>query len=84
LSPDEKSIAISTLDQSIVTYPLSDEGPVIEGMKEFTAVQLEEAAPIVPVGLTSEGHILGGSTTGDVSVISAESCELSSLSHSES
>ncbi|QRV74462.1 WD40 domain-containing protein [Ceratobasidium sp. AG-Ba] len=69
LSPDKKSIAISALDRCIITYELSDGGPLLESMKEHPYEDISGTCPIVPIAFTSDGVIIGGTACGDVPMI---------------
>ncbi|KAG9099107.1 hypothetical protein FS749_002123, partial [Ceratobasidium sp. UAMH 11750] len=69
LTPDGKSIAILTLDHTIVVYALGREGPILASMKEFPYHDSTDYTPIVPVASTSNGLTLGGTTCGEVPMI---------------
>ncbi|KAG8793277.1 hypothetical protein FRC12_003282 [Ceratobasidium sp. 428] len=69
LSPDHQSVSISTLDQSIATYKMSDRGPIPETMKAFPLQVPVSASPILPVAHTSTDLILGGTGAGDVPIV---------------
>ncbi|KAG8779703.1 hypothetical protein FRC12_023934 [Ceratobasidium sp. 428] len=69
ISSDERFIAISSLDQSIVTYPLGPNGPVIRDQREFLFHEQTEYSPIVPIALTSGNLIFKGTASGDVPVL---------------
>lgn len=72
LSADERTIAFSTLDHSIVTSPLNDNGPILTQKREFANRDRANWSPRVPVVLTSEGIVLGGTASGEVPIISTE------------
>ncbi|KAG8715720.1 hypothetical protein FRC09_016365 [Ceratobasidium sp. 395] len=69
LSPDQQSVSISTLDQSIATYKMSDRGPIPETIKAFPLQVPVSASPILPVAHTSTDLILGGTAAGDVPIV---------------
>ncbi|KAG8781787.1 hypothetical protein FRC12_021510 [Ceratobasidium sp. 428] len=69
LSPDRQSVSISTLDQSIATYKMSDRGPIPETIKAFPLQVPVSASPILPVAHTSTDLILGGTGAGDVPIV---------------
>ncbi|KAG8714054.1 hypothetical protein FRC09_018046, partial [Ceratobasidium sp. 395] len=69
LSPDRQSVSISTLDQSIATYKMSDRGPIPETIKAFPLQVPMSASPILPVAHTSTDLILGGTGAGDVPIV---------------
>ncbi|KAG9076179.1 hypothetical protein FRC06_009654, partial [Ceratobasidium sp. 370] len=69
ISSDERFIAISSLDQSIVTYPLGPDGPVLLDQREFPFREQTEYSPIVPIALTSNNLIFKGTASRDVPVL---------------
>ncbi|KAG8707105.1 hypothetical protein FRC09_002026, partial [Ceratobasidium sp. 395] len=83
LAPDEKSIAVSTLDRAIVTYALDNDGPVLASMKEFNFEDNAETTPAVPVAFTRDGLMLAGTACGDVIVVQAADGEMSAMRHEE-
>ncbi|KAG9092498.1 hypothetical protein FRC06_011903 [Ceratobasidium sp. 370] len=69
ISSDEQFIAISSLEQSIVTYPLGPGGPVLQEQREFPFRERTEYSPIVPIALTTGNLIFKGTASGDVPVL---------------
>ncbi|KAG8716028.1 hypothetical protein FRC09_016102 [Ceratobasidium sp. 395] len=69
ISSDERLVAIASLDQSIVTYPLGPNGPILRDQREFAFREQSEYSPIVPIALTSSNLIFKGTATGDVPVL---------------
>ncbi|CAE6542055.1 unnamed protein product [Rhizoctonia solani] len=69
LGPNQESIAITTLDQSIMTYRLGDHGPILESGHEYPLQVPLASNPILPIEHTLSGLILGGTSSGDVSII---------------
>ncbi|KAG8787300.1 hypothetical protein FRC12_015727 [Ceratobasidium sp. 428] len=83
LSSDKKSIAISTLDRTIVVYTLESNGPLLSSMKEVDYEDSAEVAPIVPIAFTSDGLTLGGTACGDVIVFQSMDKDTSLIRHEE-
>ncbi|KAG8693205.1 hypothetical protein FRC08_009266 [Ceratobasidium sp. 394] len=81
LSPDESSVAISTLDRAIVIYTLGSDGPLLESMQEFTYKDNAIANPIVPIAFTPDGLALTGTASGDVPLIQIASGDMSLIHH---
>lgn len=79
LSPDEKLLSISTLDQSIVTYPFSNSGPVLDRARESFVFEPTESSPILPIIHTAGNLILSGTPTGDVPVVRPDTMRLPSI-----
>ncbi|KAG8698616.1 hypothetical protein FRC08_005803 [Ceratobasidium sp. 394] len=69
ISFDERFIAISSLDQSIVTYTLGPGGPVVHEQREFPFHERTEYRPIVPIALTSNNLIFKGTASGEVPIL---------------
>ncbi|EUC67077.1 DnaK family protein, partial [Rhizoctonia solani AG-3 Rhs1AP] len=69
LSIDRRMIIFSTLDRSVVTYPLNDDGPVLTGKKEYASGDRDTCSIVVPVEITPDGFLLTGTTLGEVSII---------------
>ncbi|CAE6506378.1 unnamed protein product [Rhizoctonia solani] len=69
LSIDERMIIFSTLDRSVVTYPMNDDGPVLTGKKEYANGDRDNCSLIVPVAMTQDGFLLTGTALGEVSII---------------
>ncbi|KAG8716874.1 hypothetical protein FRC08_008616 [Ceratobasidium sp. 394] len=84
LSPDEKSIAVSTLDHSIVFYALGGDGPLLESMREFPYNNSGKITPIVPIAFTADGLTLGGTACGEVATIYSSVGEISMMRHGKS
>lgn len=79
LSADESLLSISTLDQSIVTYPFTNAGPVLEQMREFHPFERTDFNPILPITHTSTDLILSGSVNGDVPVVKSGATQLAPI-----
>ncbi|KAG8724184.1 hypothetical protein FRC09_020916 [Ceratobasidium sp. 395] len=69
LSRDECFIAIATLDQSVVTYPMSHDGPCIEEMHEYEHSERAPRSPTLPIVLTSSNLLISGTAVGDIPVL---------------
>ncbi|KAG8735821.1 hypothetical protein FRC10_010108, partial [Ceratobasidium sp. 414] len=69
ISSDERFIAISSLDQSIVTYPLGPGGPLLHEQREFPFHEQTDYSPIVPIALTSNNLIFKGTASGDIPIL---------------
>lgn len=85
MSADKRSIAISTLDHSIVTYPLDKDGPILKSKKEFSTRDQTKWSPVVPVAMTSSGLTVGGTGKGEVPIIctGSDAGEMSRIRHGE-
>ncbi|CAE6478880.1 unnamed protein product [Rhizoctonia solani] len=79
ITPKADTLAISTLDQTLVTYPLVQAGPVLIGKREYVYPEQVSHYPIVPVGITENGLAFGGTTNGRVPVISTHDEKVQSL-----
>ncbi|KAG8687607.1 hypothetical protein FRC08_011886 [Ceratobasidium sp. 394] len=60
ISSNERFIAISSLDQSIVTYALGPSSPVLHEQREFPFHKRTDYSPIVPIALMSNNLIFKG------------------------
>ncbi|KAG8735076.1 hypothetical protein FRC10_011012 [Ceratobasidium sp. 414] len=69
LSADERFIAMTTLDQSVVTYPMSHDGPSIEEINIYEFPEKSRESPTLPVALTPSNLVLSGTAVGDVAVV---------------
>ncbi|KAG8723647.1 hypothetical protein FRC09_002368 [Ceratobasidium sp. 395] len=69
LGSDQKSMVVSTLDQSMAVYTLGSDGPQLSSFKEFKSPEPTNISIVLPVVSTSDGMILGGTTHGMVPVI---------------
>ncbi|KAG8763201.1 hypothetical protein FRC11_005467, partial [Ceratobasidium sp. 423] len=69
LGPDQETMSITTLDQSIMVYRLGDNGPILESGHEYPLQVPLASNPILPIEHTPSGLILGGMSTGDISII---------------
>jgi hypothetical protein len=76
VAPDERSVSVSTLDQSIVTYPLSEAGPVREEIKEFPLPDPTDFNPILPIAHTGGDIVLSGTSIGDIPVVRSGTIQL--------
>ncbi|KAG8794069.1 hypothetical protein FRC12_000665 [Ceratobasidium sp. 428] len=83
LSPDHQTVSISTLDQSIATYTMSDRGPIPETIKAFPLQVPVSASPILPVAHTSTDLILGGTGAGDVPIVKSRHAAVPRLHQGE-
>ncbi|QRV87068.1 transmembrane protein [Ceratobasidium sp. AG-Ba] len=63
ISSDESFLAVATLKHSVVTYQLSEEGPILGTKTEVGGQESTEYRHIVPVALTSNNLILRGTTS---------------------
>lgn len=83
LSADKSSLAISTLDHSIVTYPLDKNGPILKMKKEHATRDRTKWSPMVLVAVTSSGLTLGGTGMGEVPIIhtGSDGGEMSLIRH---
>ncbi|KAG8680958.1 hypothetical protein FRC08_015941, partial [Ceratobasidium sp. 394] len=81
LTGDQKSIVVSTLDHSIATYTLGNDGPNLSSFKEYPYKDVEDLSLVVPVASTSDGITLGGTTYGEVPMIEGTNGELSLIRH---
>ncbi|KAF8594995.1 hypothetical protein BDV93DRAFT_515350 [Ceratobasidium sp. AG-I] len=80
VSADQQSIAISTLYQTAMIYPLTDSGPVVSRGAEYSLRERSGYSPAVPIALTANNILLKGTATGEVWVLSSERKRLKSLS----
>ncbi|KAG8728615.1 hypothetical protein FRC11_010603, partial [Ceratobasidium sp. 423] len=69
ITPNGGTLAISTLDQTVVTYPLDENGPILAEKREYTNPERVSQYPVVPIGITQDGLAFGGTTRGQVPVI---------------
>ncbi|KAG8692346.1 hypothetical protein FRC08_009835 [Ceratobasidium sp. 394] len=69
LSADEHFIAMTTLDQAVVTYPMSHDGPCVEEMHVYEFPEKSRESPALPVALTPSNLVLSGTAVGDVAVV---------------
>ncbi|KAG8679258.1 hypothetical protein FRC08_017100 [Ceratobasidium sp. 394] len=83
LASDKKSIAVSTLDQTIAIYALGEDGPILTSMKEFHYSDSANYSPIVPIALTPGGLTLGGTASGELPVIKGAQDDVSLMRHEE-
>ncbi|KAG8715523.1 hypothetical protein FRC09_016541, partial [Ceratobasidium sp. 395] len=83
LAPDNQTVSISTLDQSIATYSMSDRGPIPETIKAFPLQVPVSASPILPVAHTSTDLILGGTGAGDVPIVKSRHAAVPRLHQGE-
>ncbi|KAG9079399.1 hypothetical protein FS749_008555 [Ceratobasidium sp. UAMH 11750] len=84
VSADETFAAISTLQQSIVTYTLSVDGPVPGSKVEVKYEESTDYRPIVPVALTSNNLVLKGTVSdGMISILDTRTGTTSSLKHGQ-
>ncbi|KAG8765809.1 hypothetical protein FRC12_007279 [Ceratobasidium sp. 428] len=81
LTADDKALAVSTLDRTIVLYDLGDDGPVLTTMREFPYNDDADYSPIVPVASTPGGLTLGGTTCGELPVIDGHGGNVSLMRH---
>ncbi|KAG8764764.1 hypothetical protein FRC12_007903 [Ceratobasidium sp. 428] len=72
LGHDQKSIVVSTLDQSMAVYTLGSDGPQLSSFKEYKCLETSGPSVALPVVSTSDGMILGGTTHGLVPVIDSD------------
>ncbi|KEP49003.1 hypothetical protein V565_110520, partial [Rhizoctonia solani 123E] len=79
ITSNADTLAISTLDQTLVTYPLVKAGPVLMGKREYVYPEQVSHYPVVPVGITETGLAFGGTTKGRVPVISMHEEKVQSL-----
>ncbi|KAG8704968.1 hypothetical protein FRC08_001918 [Ceratobasidium sp. 394] len=84
VSADETFMAISTLQQSIVTYTLSVDGPVLGSKVEVKYEEGTDYRPIVPVALTPNNLVLKGTVSdGIISILDTRTGTTSSLKHGQ-
>ncbi|KAG8717680.1 hypothetical protein FRC09_013889 [Ceratobasidium sp. 395] len=83
LANDEKSIVVSTLDHTIATYAIGDDGPILSSLKEYPYSDAEDFSPVVPVASTPDGLTLGGTTHGEVPMIGGTNGGMSLIRHEE-
>ncbi|KAG9094638.1 hypothetical protein FS749_012085 [Ceratobasidium sp. UAMH 11750] len=83
LSPNQKFLAISTLDHTIVLYALGRNGPLLESMQEFPYEDSASINPIVPVAFPSDGLVLASTACGEVPMIQSTDGEMSLLHHEQ-
>ncbi|KAG8781305.1 hypothetical protein FRC12_022009 [Ceratobasidium sp. 428] len=69
LSATESFIAMTTLDQSVVTYPMTYEGPSLDEINVYDYPEKSRESPALPVALTSSNLVLSGTAVGDVVVL---------------
>ncbi|KAG9094899.1 hypothetical protein FS749_011577 [Ceratobasidium sp. UAMH 11750] len=69
LSPDHQTLSISTLDQSIVTYAMGDNGPILDSAREFPLQVPLAYNPILPVAHSSLDLVLGGTSIGNIPIV---------------
>ncbi|KAG8711323.1 hypothetical protein FRC09_020657 [Ceratobasidium sp. 395] len=69
LSGTESFIAMTTLDQSAVTYPMTYDGPSLEEINIYDYPDKSRESPALPIAITSSNLILSGTAVGDVSVL---------------
>ncbi|KAG8714468.1 hypothetical protein FRC11_008344 [Ceratobasidium sp. 423] len=79
IGPNGRTLAISTLDQTLVTYPLNESGPILAEKREYVNPEQVSQYPVVPVGITEDGLAFGGTTTGQVSVVSTQAEKVQTL-----
>ncbi|KAG8683750.1 hypothetical protein FRC11_013124, partial [Ceratobasidium sp. 423] len=70
ITSDGGTLAISTLDQTLVTYSLDENGPILAEKREYINPEPVSQYPVVPAGITEDGLAFGGTTKGQVLVIS--------------
>ncbi|KAG8714016.1 hypothetical protein FRC08_012483, partial [Ceratobasidium sp. 394] len=83
LASDEKSLAVSTLDQTIALYALGEDGPILTSMKEYPYSDSANYSPIVPIASTPNGLTLGGTASGELPVIEGTRGDVSIMRHEE-
>ncbi|KAG8681394.1 hypothetical protein FRC08_015668, partial [Ceratobasidium sp. 394] len=82
LSSDESFVAISTLEQSIVTYALSADGPILESKAEVGLNEDTKFRPIVPIAVTSNNLVMKGTASeGVIPIFDLRSSVTASLEH---
>ncbi|KAG8703117.1 hypothetical protein FRC11_010956, partial [Ceratobasidium sp. 423] len=69
LGPNQETISIMTLDQSIMVYCLGDNGPILETGHKYPLQVPLASNPILPIEHTPSGLILGGTSSGNISII---------------
>ncbi|KEP46255.1 putative transmembrane protein, partial [Rhizoctonia solani 123E] len=79
LSPQQTAISISTLDQSIMVYQMSDNGPLLETAKAYPLQVPVAHNPILPVAYISNDLILGGTSAGDIPIVHSAAAAVSKL-----
>ncbi|KAB5587471.1 hypothetical protein CTheo_9091 [Ceratobasidium theobromae] len=62
----------ASLEQSIVTYELGPNGPVLGKRQEFPIYEQTTYRPILPIALTKNNLILKGTASGDVPVLDSK------------
>lgn len=55
-----------------MTYPLDHNGPILAQKREYANPQRVPQFPIVPVAMTDDGLALGGTTMGEVPIVSTD------------
>jgi hypothetical protein len=69
-------MSVTTLDQSIVTYPISEAGPVRDEIREFMLPDPTEFNPILPIAHTGGDIVLSGTSIGDIPVVKSGTIRL--------
>ncbi|KAG9076531.1 hypothetical protein FS749_011698 [Ceratobasidium sp. UAMH 11750] len=82
ISLDESFVAISTLQQSIVTYSLSEDGLILDSKVEIGFKEGTEYRPILPIAFTSNNLIMKGTTSeGVIPIFDPNTGTSASLNH---
>ncbi|CUA75336.1 hypothetical protein RSOLAG22IIIB_05837 [Rhizoctonia solani] len=79
--PSERFIAISTLDNSLITYSLREGGPDIDTRAKADFRKLTKYCPVLPIVSTSSDLVLKGTAVGAIEVLDPRSHSTASLHH---
>lgn len=69
---DQQSIAVSTLNQSTVIYPLIHTGPDLSQGREYDFHEPTKYSPAVPIAVTANDFLFKGTASGAVPVLNSE------------
>jgi hypothetical protein len=83
VAPNKRLLSVSTLDQSIVTYPLSDAGVNLDESTEYPLPDPTEFNPILPIVHASNDIVLSGTSVGDIPVIMSGTTPLPTIRQGE-
>ncbi|KAG8731136.1 hypothetical protein FRC10_002012 [Ceratobasidium sp. 414] len=69
LSGDESFLAVMTLEQTVVTYPMSHYGPILEEANIYEYPKTTSKMLVLPVMISSSNLVLCGTVVSEVNVV---------------